>query len=109
MNSSPWAKLTTSMMPKISVSPDATSARIMPLTMPFSVWMTKCANEIMSDAEILVDDGVADAQLRGRGVVANDALLDDVDPVAGAEGQRHILLDQQHRHVILVQHIDDRA
>src|SRR6266849_358027 len=107
MRNSPCAKLTTSMMPKISVKPDATSARIMPLTMPFSVWMTKCANEIMSYAEILVDDRVADAQLRGRGVVAHDALLDDVDPLAGKEGQRHILLDQQHRHRIAVQHLDD--
>src|SRR6266568_5507328 len=102
MRNSPCAKLTTSMMPKISVKPEATSARIIPLTMPFSVWITKCANGTpMSDAEILVDDSIADAQLRGRGVVANDALLDDVDPLAGAEGQRHILLDQQHRHVIL--------
>ena len=40
MNSSPWAKLTTSMMPKISVRPEATSARIMPETRPFTVWMT---------------------------------------------------------------------
>ena len=40
MNSSPWAKFTTSMMPKISVRPEATSARIMPVTMPFTVWMT---------------------------------------------------------------------
>ena len=39
MNSSPWAKLTTSMMPKISVRPEATSARIMPVTMPLTVWM----------------------------------------------------------------------
>ena len=44
MNSSPWAKFTTSMMPKISVSPDAISARIMPVTMPFSVWMTNSSN-----------------------------------------------------------------
>ena len=34
---SPCAKLTTSMMPKISVSPEATSARIMPLTSPLTV------------------------------------------------------------------------
>jgi hypothetical protein len=39
MNSSPCAKFTTSMMPKIRVSPEATSARIMPVTMPFTVWM----------------------------------------------------------------------
>ena len=39
MKSSPWAKLTTSMMPKISVSPEATSASIMPVTMPLTVWM----------------------------------------------------------------------
>src|SRR6266571_2768146 len=110
MRNSPCAKLTTSMMPKISVKPDATSARIIPLTMPFSVWITKCANETaMSHAEILVDDGVADPQLRGRGVVADDTLLDDVDPLAGEEGQRHILLDQEHRHLFLVQHLDDRA
>jgi hypothetical protein len=39
MNSSPWAKLTTSMMPKISVSPEATKAKIMPVTTPLTVWM----------------------------------------------------------------------
>ena len=39
MNNSPWAKFTTSMMPKISVSPDAIKARIMPVTMPLTVWM----------------------------------------------------------------------
>ena len=39
MNSSPWAKFTTSMMPKISVRPDAINARIIPVTMPFKVWM----------------------------------------------------------------------
>ena len=38
MNSSPWAKFTTSMMPKIRVRPEATSARIMPATMPLTVW-----------------------------------------------------------------------
>jgi hypothetical protein len=27
------------MMPKISVSPEAISARIMPVTMPFTVWI----------------------------------------------------------------------
>jgi len=40
MNSSPWAKFTTSMMPKISVRPEATSARIIPVTTPLTVWMT---------------------------------------------------------------------
>ena len=40
MNNSPCAKLTTSMMPKISVRPEATSARIMPVTMPLMVWIS---------------------------------------------------------------------
>src|ERR1700674_5119752 len=97
------------MMPKISVKPEATSARIIPLTMPFSVWITKCANGTppMSHAEILVDDGVTDPQLRGRGVVAHDALLDDVDPLAGGKRQRHVLFDQQHRHRFAMQHLDN--
>src|SRR5262245_59487263 len=43
MNSSPCAKLTTSMIPKISVSPEATRARIKPLTTPLSVWMRKAS------------------------------------------------------------------
>ena len=50
MNSSPWAKLTTSMMPKMSVRPEATSARIMPVTMPLTVWMTMMSQG-MSSAE----------------------------------------------------------
>ena len=39
MNNSPCAKFTTSMMPKISVRPEATNAKIMPVTMPFIVWI----------------------------------------------------------------------
>ena len=37
MNRSPCAKLTMSMIPKISVSPEATSARIMPFTRPLTI------------------------------------------------------------------------
>src|SRR5580704_3731524 len=107
MNSSPWAKLTTSMMPKISVNPEATSARIMPLTMPLIVWMMICSSIL--DSHILVDDRVVHAQLGSRGVVPDDALLHDVDPLAGLERQRDVLLDQQDRHVLLMQHIDDVA
>ena len=39
MNSSPWAKFTTSMIPKMRVSPEATRARIMPVTIPLMVWI----------------------------------------------------------------------
>src|SRR5262249_3389578 len=65
MNSSPWAKLTTSMMPKISVSPEAISARIMPVTMPFTVWIriwSKGMEErksIATSLPIRVDRGTA--------------------------------------------------
>ena len=67
MNSSPWAKFTTSMMPKISVRPEAISARIMPVTMPFSVWMTISSQGMSAKnatiaailhSQILLDDGV---------------------------------------------------
>jgi len=44
ITSSPWAKFTTSMIPKMSVSPEATSARIMPLTRPLMVWMMICSS-----------------------------------------------------------------
>src|SRR5436309_1284931 len=53
MNSSPCAKLTTSMMPKIRVRPDATSARIMPVTMPLIVWMMIWSNG-MADKKSMV-------------------------------------------------------
>ena len=68
MNSSPWAKLTTSMMPKISVSPEATSARIMPVTMPLTVWMRIWSKGMptASHSQILVDDRVVRAQLGGQ-------------------------------------------
>ena len=46
MNSSPCAKFTTSIMPKISVNPEAISARIMPVTMPLMVWMIISSNGI---------------------------------------------------------------
>src|SRR5215471_7786254 len=100
MNNSPWAKFTTSMMPKISVRPDAISARIMPVTMPFSVWMTSSSQGKLSKSpkiesilhpEILLDDGIADREVGGRGVVADCTLLHDVDPLARLERQRHVL------------------
>jgi hypothetical protein len=37
MTRSPWAKFTTSMMPKIRVRPEATRARIIPFTSPVTV------------------------------------------------------------------------
>src|SRR5215469_1423504 len=46
MNSSPCAKLTTSMMPKINVRPDATKAKIMPVTMPLIVWISSWSSGI---------------------------------------------------------------
>src|SRR6185436_3088577 len=116
MNSSPWAKFTTSMMPKISVSPEAISARIMPVTMPFKVWMMNSSigkfwKNPRTDAtlhpQILLDDGVVDLQLGGRGVMADRALLHDVDPLAGFERQRHVLLHQQDRDSFAVQGVDD--
>ena len=67
MNSSPWAKFTTSMMPKISVSPEAISARIMPVTMPFTrldqdlIAGNGLKNAMIapcSHSQILVDDRV---------------------------------------------------
>src|SRR5258705_13368164 len=101
MNNSPWAKLTTSMMPKISVRPEATSARIMPVTRPLTVWMRMISQgmlanrSIPSDSQVLMDDRIVHGQLRGRGVVAHRALLHEVDALAGLQRQRHVLLDQQ--------------
>src|SRR5690349_24143686 len=111
MNSSPWAKLTTSMIPKISVRPDATSARIIPVTMPLMVWINSwskgmdCQNSTL-DTHVLMDDRIIGAQLGGHGVVADGALLQEIDAPGGSQGQRHVLLDQQHRHILLPQHID---
>src|SRR5713226_8337355 len=105
MNSSPCAKLTTSMIPKMSVNPDATSARIMPLTIPLSVWMRKASMPL--DSQVLVDDGVVGAQLGGRRVMADDALLHDVDAVTDLERQRHVLLHEEDGHALAVEHADD--
>src|SRR5579864_2511866 len=96
MTNSPCAKLTTSMMPKIRVRPDATSARIMPVTTPLSVWITIWSNGTpILDPEIAVDHGVVHLQFRGRCVMAHLALLDEIDALAGRERQRHVLLDQE--------------
>src|SRR5690242_12202356 len=104
MNNSPWAKFTTSMMPKISVRPDAISARIMPVTMPLSVWMTSSSHgkfaknpriESILHPEILFDDGIADLEVGRDGVMTDFPLLHDVDPLARFERQRHVLLHQQ--------------
>src|SRR5438128_3131290 len=114
MNSSPWAKLTTSMMPKIKVRPEATSARIIPVTMPLMVWISSwskgmAAKNSTLHPQILVDNGVVEPQLGGHCVMADHAFLDDVDAPDSRERQRHILLDEQHRDVVLLQHADDLA
>src|SRR6185436_14956625 len=117
MNSSPWAKFTTSMMPKISVSPDAISARIIPVTMPLSVWMTnrskgksaKNARIVASilHPQILLDDRVADLELGGGGVVPDHAFFHNVDALACLQRQRHVLLHEQDRYALAVQDVDD--
>src|SRR5215467_4584533 len=113
MNNSPWAKLTTSMMPKIKVSPEATSARIMPVTMPLIVWIRIWSSGMSmsfpkkSYPEIAVDHRIVDAELGRHGVMAHFALLDEIDAAAGGERQRHVLLDQQHRHAFVAQRADD--
>src|SRR5919108_4168775 len=110
MNRSPCAKFTMSMIPKISVRPEATSARIMPFTRPLTICTRTWSTGIMrSDSEILVDDAGVGAQRRGRRVVADHALLHDVDAVGDAERERHVLLDEQDRDAVLVQHLNDVA
>src|SRR6266481_4517033 len=104
MNSSPWAKFTTSMMPKIRVSPEAISARIMPATMPLTVCTRKrssgksrknAMNVSILDTQILVDDGIVHRE-RGRGRLVTDrALLHEIDPLARLERERHVLLYEQ--------------
>src|SRR5580704_8466670 len=110
MNSSPCAKLTTSMMPKISVSPEAISARIMPVTIPFTVWMSsrssgklrkKSRTAAILHPQILVDDGVVRLERGGGRLVPDRALLHEIDALARRERQRHVLLDQQDRHALL--------
>src|SRR6266702_3680589 len=95
MNNSPWAKFTTSMMPKISVSPDAISARIMPVTMPFRVWMTNSSI------------GKSAKNERIAAILHSEILLDDVVALARFERQRHVLLDQEDRDAFAMQRIDD--
>src|SRR5262249_24311604 len=110
MKSSPCAKLTTSMMPKISVSPDATSARIMPVTMPLTVWIRMRSNGIStSDPQVPLDHGVAGVQLGGRRVMPDRALLHEIDALAGRKRQRDVLLHEQDRHALAPEHADDLA
>src|SRR6478672_734153 len=116
MNNSPWAKFTTSMMPKISVRPEAISARIMPVTMPFKVWMRNSSigklatNDRIAailHSEILLDDVVADLEIGRFGVMADDALLHQIDALARLKRQRHVLLDQQDGDALAMQRVDD--
>src|SRR6185369_13605963 len=113
MNSSPWAKFTTSMLPKISVRPEATSARIMPATMPLTVWMAMMSQGMPASmplhSQVLVDDGIVHFELRGDGVVAHRTLLHEIDALAGRQREGHVLLHQQDRHAVLVQGCDDLA
>src|SRR6266511_4565777 len=107
MNSTPCAKLTTSMIPKIRVRPEATSARIMPVTMPLMVWMRSCSSTL--HPQVLMDDGVVVPEIRGSGVMAHHTLLHDVDALARLEGERHVLFHQQDRDTVAVECVDDLA
>src|SRR5690242_13190590 len=111
MNRSPCAKLTMSMMPKISVRPDATSAKIMPFTRPLTICTKIWSKGIIaaSNSEILMDERGVGAQRGRRGMVADHTLFHDVDAIADVQRERHVLLDEQDRDTVAVQHIDDRA
>src|SRR6266851_320170 len=110
MKSSPWAKLTTSMMPKISVSPEAMSARIMPVMIPLTVWMISCSRRIsMLDAQVAVDDCVVRGELGRRGMVTDGSLFEEIDALTSGKCQGDVLLDQQNGHPITVEHVDDRV
>src|SRR5882672_2696323 len=101
---SPWAKLTMSMIPKMSVRPEATIASTIPLTRPWSVWMMIWS---MSHPQVFVDDARVGAQLGRRRVVADRALLHDVDPLGRVERQRNVLLDQEDGHPVPVERVHD--
>src|SRR5260370_9744105 len=95
-------------MPKMNVRPDATSGRIIPVTTPLIVWIRIWSSGIsISYSEIFVDHRIVDVQLRRHGVMAYLALFDEIDPPAGFERQRHVLLDHQHRNAFLAQCADD--
>src|SRR5215470_5842462 len=101
------------MMPKISVSPDATSARIMPVTIPLTLWMMRMSQGMLSNSanashsEILVDHGVIHRELRGRCLVPDGPFLHEVHALACRQRQRHVLFDQQNRHPVAMQNVDD--
>src|SRR5215471_11349537 len=112
MNSSPCAKLTTSMIPKINVSPEATSAKIIPVTMPLIVWISSWSNGIDARsstlyAQVLVNDRVVGAQLGRCRMVPNHALLHNVDVPARVEREWYVLLDEQHRDAVAPKNVDD--
>ena len=61
------------------------------------------------NSEVLVNDRIVDGQLRGGRLVADGALLHEVDALARLQRQRHVLLDQQDGDAFLVQDVDDLA
>src|SRR5215813_4760640 len=101
---SPWAKLTTSMMPKMRVSPDATTASTMPLTRPLMVWTMIWST---LDPQVLVDDARIGAQGSGGRVVADVALLHDVNALGRLERERNVLLDEQDGDALPVERVHD--
>src|SRR5438093_91292 len=101
---SPWAKLTMSMIPKMSVRPEATIASTIPLTKPCSVWMMIWSS---SDPQVLVDDALVGAQPSRRRMVPHRALFHDVDAPGGVERQRDVLLDEQNGHPVSVERVHD--
>src|SRR6516164_5852348 len=112
MNSSPCAKLTTSMIPKIKVRPEATSARIMPVTMPLMVWISSWSNDTAwmkstLHAHVLVDHPVVGAQFGRQGVMPDHPFFQDVDAPGRLQGKWNVLLDKQDRDMFAFEHADD--
>src|SRR5262249_25544858 len=94
MMKSPWARLTTRMMPKTSDSPVAKRAYSPPSSTPCTTAFTQSIGGSGSEAEVRGPDLLAPEVARPP-LEGDPALAQAIQPIAGAERAADVLLDEE--------------
>src|SRR5918998_469462 len=92
---SPWAKLRTPVVRKISTSARATEANTTPLPRPLITWLMNSSIRDPSESQVGLADGLVVVQLVGRALHRDTTGLEHVAPVADVECEVGVLLDHQ--------------
>src|ERR687893_2969736 len=92
---SPWAKLRTPVVRKISTRARATEANTTPLPRPLITWLMNSSMRDPSESQVGLADGLVVVQLMGRALHRHTTGLEHVAPVADVECEVGVLLDHQ--------------